>query len=72
MFAARQYRDKKVLTVSGCPDLNSKQLVVFNCGELFLICPEQLARSAKLIWGSSNTGFVPDDEEGQFLEPTVR
>ncbi len=55
MFAVRQYRDKKVLTVSCRPDLKSKQLVAAICGELFLFQLQRVTLFSGGFLASSNS-----------------
>ncbi len=72
MFAGRPPLAEKVLTVSCRPDLNSKQLVTFIRGELFLVCVQRRTHN----WGSntvgSNSKLFSGHDMGHFLYLAVR
>lgn len=56
----------------GRPDLNSKQLVAWICGGLFLFCVQQLTRTMMANSFGSNSRSISGYEGRQFLELTVR
>ena len=56
---------------SSRPDLKSRQLVAFDCGELFLVWCERVTQTMKHNSVSSNRRHVSGCDEGQLLELTV-
>jgi hypothetical protein len=53
---------QKVLTVSGCPDSETKQLAAFICGELFLFKWQRFTAFQGLPFPSSNGALYFDNE----------